>query len=72
MTNYKMKYGKGQVDISVPEKNRIGIIEGKSIESSNSEEEIILNALDNTIGSAKLSELVHPEIGRASCRERVS
>lgn len=54
-----MNYGKGQVDISIPEKNLISVLEGKNIENSNSEEETILNALDNTIGSAKLSELVH-------------
>jgi len=60
MKNYKMRYGKGEVDISIPEKNLIGIIEGKNTKSSNSEEQTILNALDNTIGSAKLSELVHP------------
>ncbi|MDK2918633.1 MAG: lactate racemase [Candidatus Petromonas sp.] len=60
MRTYKMKYGKETVDFSIPEKNLIGVIESNSIDNEKTEEEIILDALENPIGSKRLSEIVKP------------
>lgn len=55
-----MSYGKTKVTVSVEEKNLIGIIEGNEFRITKSEDEIILEALHNPIGSPRLKELVHP------------
>ncbi|MDD2206936.1 MAG: nickel-dependent lactate racemase [Aminobacterium sp.] len=60
MYSYTMKYGKGNIDFSIPQKNLLGIIDSEPIESIGSEEEIIVQALENPIGSPKLGELVKP------------
>lgn len=60
MTTYKMKYGKGYVDINLPDKNLLGIIESRESKEHKSEEEVILEALRNPIDSPKLCEIVKP------------
>ncbi|MGF7058539.1 nickel-dependent lactate racemase [Brassicibacter mesophilus] len=60
METIKMKYGEGKVDVTVTKKSLLGIIESNSKEIDKTEEEIILEALENPIASARLKELVHP------------
>jgi lactate racemase len=56
----KMKYGCGEVNIQINENNLLGFIKSKGIENKKSEEDIILEALDNPIGSQRLKCLVEP------------
>jgi nickel-dependent lactate racemase len=55
----KMKLGNGYVDVSVPEKNLLGIIQ-KEVPQSAPEEEVIQEALANPIGTPRLREIVKP------------
>lgn len=56
-----MKYGKGIVDFSIPQNNLLGTLESKGIDVNITEEEVLLKALQNPIGSKKLSEIVKME-----------
>jgi nickel-dependent lactate racemase len=60
MKTVKMKYGAGSVEVSVPEKNLIGVIEKSVPEVKETEEEIILKALAGPIGTPRLGEIVKP------------
>lgn len=60
MKTIDMNYGRTKVTVSVKEENIMGIIEGNEFKVSKTEEEIILEALYNPIGSPRLKELVHP------------
>jgi nickel-dependent lactate racemase len=59
MKNIELNYGRGTVNLSLEEKNILGVIEGNEFKVSASEDEIILDALHNPIGSPRLKELVH-------------
>lgn len=56
----KMKYGCGEINIRMNENNLLGFIQSKGIENQKSEEDIILEALDNPIGSQRLKTLIKP------------
>ena len=60
MTKVKIPYNKRFLDVELPDKNLIGILESKAhaFKVENTQEEIVNNALDNPIGSVKLEELV--------------
>lgn len=60
MKKIEMNYGRVKVTASVKEENLMGIIEGNEFKLTKSEDEIILDALHNPIGSPRLKELVHP------------
>lgn len=60
MKTIDMKYGRTRVTTSVEDENLMGIIEGNEFKVTKSENEIILDALHNPIGSPRLKELVHP------------
>lgn len=60
MTSIKMKLGNGYVDVTVPEENLLGIIRKEVPASSKTEEEVILEALANPIGTPRLKEIVKP------------
>ncbi|QZY56204.1 nickel-dependent lactate racemase [Crassaminicella profunda] len=60
MYTMKMKYGRGKIDIQIPKKNLIKVIESNSKDVNNAEEEVIIDALNNPIASAPLYQLVHP------------
>ena len=59
MKTIDMKYGSTKFTASVKEENLLGVIDGNEFKISKSEEEIILDALHNPIGSPRLKELVH-------------
>lgn len=59
MKEFEMKYGRGKVKFNLDENNIIGIIDNNPWESSKDEEQIILEALQNPIGSPRLKEIVH-------------
>ena len=61
----KMKIGTGYVDVSVPKKNLLGVIEKKVPASDLTEEEVITTALANPIGRPRLGEMVKP--GESVC-----
>ncbi len=61
----KMKIGTGYVDVSVPEKNLIGVIEKEAPASNLTEEEVITTALANPIGRPRLRDMVKP--GESVC-----
>ena len=60
MTKVKIPYNKRFLEVELPDKNLIGILESKAhaFKVENTQEEIVNNALDNPIGSVKLEELV--------------
>ncbi|URZ18626.1 nickel-dependent lactate racemase [Clostridium felsineum] len=55
----KMKYGDLKLEIDVDEKNVIGVIKSNKFGTTKSEEEVIKDAIENPIDSARLKELVH-------------
>ncbi|KZL89385.1 nickel-dependent lactate racemase [Clostridium magnum] len=59
MKKIEMNYGRVKVTASLKEENLMGIIEGNEFKLTKSEDEIILDALHNPIGSPRLKELVH-------------
>ncbi|WP_411680303.1 nickel-dependent lactate racemase [Clostridium thailandense] len=59
MRSIDVNYGRTKINISVEEEDLIGVIEGNEFKVSKSEDEIILDALHNPIGSPRLKELVH-------------
>ena len=65
MTTLKMKLGNGYVDVTVPEENLLGIILKDIPSSGKTEEDAILSALANPIGSRRLGEMVKP--GNSVC-----
>ena len=60
MTKVKIPYSKRFLEIEIPDKNLLAILESKAhdykVEST--QEDIVNKALDNPIGSVKLEELV--------------
>lgn len=58
MGAYKMKYGKEKVEVNLPKENLLGIIESKKVDDKKSEEEVILEALENPIEGDRLCEIV--------------
>jgi nickel-dependent lactate racemase len=60
MTKVKIPYNKRFLEVELPDKNLIGILESKAhaFKVENTQEEIVNEALDNPIGSVKLEELV--------------
>lgn len=60
MAYFKMKYGNEKMDVFIPDEKLLGIIEGNKGCSNKKEEQVILNALDNPIGTKKLEEIVSP------------
>lgn len=59
MKTVEMKYGNGTINVSIDEKNIIGVIEGSFIRNKKSEDDIILDALKKPINSPRLKELVN-------------
>jgi nickel-dependent lactate racemase len=60
MTKIALKYGKGQFEVEVPEKNLAGIIMPNELSGVHDEQAEIRRALDNPVGSPKLREKVKP------------
>lgn len=58
--NHKMKYGKEKIEVKIADENFIGIIESKAVDNNKTEEQVILDALENPIGSPKLYQIVKP------------
>ncbi len=54
-----LKYGTSEMLLTIDEKNLLEVIEANSVAFEKTEEEIIQEALEHPIGSARLSELVH-------------
>ena len=63
MKTIEMKLGNGYTEVSVPEKNLIGLIQKDVDLPDKTEEEVILEALANPIGRPRLKDIVkkhHP------------
>ncbi|WP_298846597.1 nickel-dependent lactate racemase [Clostridium sp.] len=60
MTKVKIPYSKRFLEVEIPDRNLLAILESKAhaFKVKNSQEEIVNEALDNPIGSVKLEELV--------------
>lgn len=58
MATTKMKYGSGEVAIQVDESNFLGFVQSKGDVERKFEKDVILDALDNPIGSQRLRALV--------------
>lgn len=61
MESIKMKYGREEVNIQIHENNFLGLIQSQGMTDGNSEHQIILEALENPIGSQRLRDIVKPE-----------
>ncbi|MTI66744.1 MAG: nickel-dependent lactate racemase [Firmicutes bacterium] len=59
MKTIKMKYGKEKLDVTIPKENLLKVLESSKDNNKMSEDEVILNALKNPIGSDRLSEIVN-------------
>ena len=59
MKKVKMKFGNTEMYVSVKEENLIGVIEANEVLKGKTEDQIIKEALENPIDSARLRELVH-------------
>jgi nickel-dependent lactate racemase len=55
-----LKFGKQKVEIDIPEKNLLGVLRSRQVPCAPTEEEAVLKALENPIGSPRLRELVKP------------
>lgn len=60
LKEFLLKYGSGEVGLTVEEDTILQVIESNPITFERTEAEIIQEALVHPIGSARLSELVHP------------
>ncbi len=60
MKTIKMKFGHGYMDVSVPEQNLLGVIIKETPPSVTTEEQVILTALANPIGTPRLRDIVRP------------
>lgn len=60
MTSCKLNYGKTEFEVDIEDKNLIQIVESNSYIVNKTEDEIILDALHNPIGSKRLKDLVKP------------
>lgn len=60
MKHMELKHGKNVVSLDLPEQNILNIIKPNKFESLGTEKEIILNALENPIGSKRLKDLIKP------------
>lgn len=58
MKHIELKHGKNILSLNLPEKNILNVIKPNKFESLGSEEEVILNALENPIGTKRLKEIV--------------
>ncbi len=61
MANFKFKLGKEKVDFSIEDKNLMGTITRENKASTQSEEEIIRNSINNPIGSEKLESIINED-----------
>jgi len=59
MREFELKQGKGTVKFSINEKDIIGVIDNKPSANSNTEEDVIKDAIQNPISSPALKEIVH-------------
>lgn len=57
--NYKLGYGKNFKTVSIPEKNILTVLTANDTKFELSENEVVRNALDNPIGTDKLSNIVN-------------
>jgi nickel-dependent lactate racemase len=60
MKTMTMKFGNGTREVSVPEENLLGVIESDFEVPERSEEEVVLDALANPIGTKRLGQMVKP------------
>ncbi len=61
MESIKMKYGREEVNVQIHENNFLGLIQSKGMTDGKSEEQVIMEALGNPIGSKKLRNIFKPE-----------
>lgn len=59
MSIHKMKYGTSEFNFEIKDENLIQEVESNPYSPHKTEDEIILNALQNPIGSSRLKNLVH-------------
>ncbi|MBB6215263.1 nickel-dependent lactate racemase [Anaerosolibacter carboniphilus] len=60
MNSIQLKYGKELIDVPLSEDQIFGIIKSNTADHHKTEEAVILDALENPIGSLKLREIVKP------------
>lgn len=56
----KMKYGRNEIYLTPPDLDYLGLVQSKTPTCGDSEEQVILDALEKPIGSGKLREIVRP------------
>ena len=58
--NYELGYGKGIQKIEIPDANLMGVLLPENAAAERSEDQEVLRALDEPIGSLKLCEIIQP------------
>jgi nickel-dependent lactate racemase len=57
---YDLKFGKGKVKIEIREENLLGVLKSREVPGEDTEEAAVLKALENPIGSPRVSEKIKP------------
>lgn len=60
MPKYEMKYDREKMAVDIPESDLLGVLKSRDIPCAATEEEAVRKALENPIGSPRLSEKVKP------------
>ena len=58
--NYELGYGKGIQKIEIPDANLMGVLLPENAAAERSEDQEVLRALEEPIGSLKLREIIRP------------
>jgi nickel-dependent lactate racemase len=60
LKEFSLKYGTGEMTLQIEEDNILQVVESNPVTFAKTETELVQDALEHPIGSARLCELVHP------------
>ncbi|MDR1978621.1 MAG: nickel-dependent lactate racemase [Synergistaceae bacterium] len=60
MGKYSLKFDREKMDVEIPEESLLGVLESRQVPCAATEEEAVRKALENPIGSPRVSEKVKP------------
>jgi nickel-dependent lactate racemase len=58
---YELKFGKEKVRVEIRDENLLGVLKSRDVPSASTEDEAVLNALENPIGSPRVCEMIKPK-----------
>ncbi|GHS87553.1 hypothetical protein AGMMS49957_07630 [Synergistales bacterium] len=60
MSRYSLKFDREIMEVDIPEENLLGVLQSREVPCAATEEEAVKKALENPIGSPRVSEIVKP------------